>query len=46
MRGVGVEYLDASQPGYELGSRRILVNSCRIIARKEIGCAKKTSCVI
>jgi hypothetical protein len=34
-----VEFRDTSLPGYELGN-------CRIMARKEIGREKKTSCVI
>jgi hypothetical protein len=48
----GVELREASLPGYELGSRGIElsrvfgIGSCRIMARNELDCAKKTSCVI
>jgi hypothetical protein len=47
-----VEVRDASLPGYELGSRETEVSrvfgigSCRIMARRKSGGAKKTSCVI
>jgi hypothetical protein len=47
-----VEFREASLPGYELGSRGIElrrvfgIDSCKIMARKELGCEKKTSCVI
>jgi hypothetical protein len=45
------EFRDASLPGYELGSRIELsqvfgIGSCSIMARKEMGSEKKTSCVI
>jgi hypothetical protein len=48
----GVEFRDASLPRYEFGSRgiecsRVLgTGSSRIMARKKLGFAKKTSCVI
>jgi hypothetical protein len=47
-----VEFRDVSQPGYELGSREIELSRIfgigryRIIARKELGSEKKTSCLI
>jgi hypothetical protein len=47
-----VEFRDANLPGYELGSREIDlsrvfgIGSCRIMARKKIGCEKKTPCLL
>jgi hypothetical protein len=47
-----VEFRDASLPGYELGSKGIElslvfgIGSCRMMARKELGCEEKASCVM
>jgi hypothetical protein len=47
-----VEFRDVGVPGYELASRGIElsrvfgIGSCRIMAKEELGGAKKTSCVI
>jgi hypothetical protein len=47
-----VDFRDASLPGYELGSKGIELSRIfgigryRIMVRKELGGAKKTSCVI
>jgi hypothetical protein len=51
-KGWRVEFRNTSLPGYELWSRGIElsrvfgIDRCRIMARNELGCAKKTSCVI
>jgi hypothetical protein len=47
-----VEFREDSLPGYELRSGEIEfsrlfgIGSCGIMARKELGCEKMTSCVI
>jgi hypothetical protein len=46
--GSQVEFRDASLPGYELGSTELsrIFGVGRIMARKELGCEKKTSCMV
>jgi hypothetical protein len=42
-----VEFRDASLPGYELETDLVFgIDSCKITTRQELGCERKTSCVI